>query len=370
MMMIIQKFFLAILLLSFVHTISGQELLKPGFDASEYAALLGLTNKTHDPKNTDKLSVPVPAAYEHVYRSEEGPLDNLWDLYMREDGVGVLEIRGTTAKTRSWLENFYAGMVPAQGSIQIGENEKFNYKLAEGTLATVHVGWLTGLATMIEDILVKLNEYHAKGVNEYILMGHSQGGAIVFLLDSYLHYDPDDLIPDDMVFKTYNSAAPKPGNLHYAYDYAFINRGGWAFRVVNPIDWVPETPITVQTLEDYNEVNPFKDMETFTSSMGWLEKVVVNSIFRKTDRSLRKARKKLMKYLGFKMYGFIEDYLEGMVEPEYAVSMNYVPAGEVIVLPPTENYYEEYLSRAKQNVFRHHYAIAYYYLLIQHYMVD
>jgi hypothetical protein len=370
MIMNIRKYFFLGFLLIFCNTLSGQELLKPGFDASEYADLLGLTHKTHNPANTDRLSVPVPVGYEHVYRSEKGPLDNLWDLYIRKDGLGVLEIRGTTAKTKSWLENFYAGMVPAQGTIQIGENQRFNYKLAEDKRATVHVGWLTGLASMIEDILDKLNEYHGKGIKEYILMGHSQGGAIVFMLDSYLHYDPDDLVPDDMVFKTYNSAAPKPGNQHYAYDYAFINRGGWAFRIANPIDWVPETPITVQTLQDYNEVNPFRDMNTFTSSMGWLEKVVVNSIFRKTDRSLRKARNRLMKYLGFKLYGFIEEYMEGMVEPEYAVSMNYVTAGTPIILPPTSVYFEEYVSQAKQDVFRHHYGIAYYFLLTQHYDIE
>ena len=250
--------------------LAGQEILRPGFDAQEYADMLGLTHKIPETASTEGLSVPFPMEYEHVYRSEAGPLDNLFDIYLRKDGVGVLEIRGTTGKTRSWLENFYAGMVAAEGSIQLGTNEKFNYKLADDTLATVHAGWLTGLASMAENIIDRLNEYYKKGVKEFILMGHSQGGAIVFLLDSYLHYDPDGLIPDDMVFKTYNSAAPKPGNLHYSYDYDFINRGGWAIRVVSPIDWVPETPISVQTLEDFNEVNPFTDMGTFTSSLNWL----------------------------------------------------------------------------------------------------
>ncbi|RLD82314.1 MAG: lipase family protein [Bacteroidetes bacterium] len=347
----------------------AQNVLKPGFDPGEYAELLGLTHNISS-TNNDKLSVPVPGNYKRVYQSKAGPLDNLFDLYLRDDGVGVLEIRGTTAKTSSWLENFYAGMVPATGVIQISLNEKFHYKLSDDSLASVHSGWLTGLACMAEDIVDKINEYHRKGVKEFILMGHSQGGAIVFLLNSYLYYDLNDLVPDDIIFKTYNSAAPKPGNLFYAYDYDYINRGGWAIRVVNPVDWVPQTPITVQVLDDFSEVNPFVDMETFTGSMGWMEKVVVKSIFRKTDRSLDKARKRLLKYLGVKMFKFIDTYMDGMQEPEYAQSMNYVPAGTPVILPPTEKYYKEFIPNTRDNVFKHHFGKAYYFLLKEHYDLD
>ena len=345
----------------------AQNTLKPGFDPDEYADLLGLTDKIPEKNPSGKLLVPIPSGYEHVYQSEVGPLDNRWDLYTNQQNVGILEVRGTTAKTSSWLENFYAGMVPATGTLQIAANEKFNYKLASDPEAAVHAGWLTGLACMAPDIIDKINEYYARGVKEYILMGHSQGGGIVFLLDSYLHYDPDDLIPDDIVFKTYNSAAPKPGNLYYAYDYDFINRGGWALRVVSPIDWVPETPISVQVLDDFSEINPFTDMETFTGSMGWLEQVVIKSVFRKTDRSLEKARKRLLKFLGFKVFDFIESYMDGMVEPDYASTMNYTPAGTPVILPPTTRYYEEYVPNARQDVFRHHVGPAYYFLLKEHY---
>ena len=48
--------------------------------------------------------------------------------------------------------------------------------------------------------------------------------------------------------KTYCSAAPKPGNLFYAYDFEHITEGGWAFNVVNSADWVPELPSTTQTV--------------------------------------------------------------------------------------------------------------------------
>ncbi len=355
--------FLLIFLFAKLAVVPGQTVLEPGFDAHEYAILL---NTTEDHKKLIR-ELPALSGYEHVYRSEPAELDNLFDIWLGKNGTVILEIRGTTAKTKSWLENFYSGMVPAEGTLEVREGEKFHYKLADIEGAAVHIGWLTGLATMIDDILEQISTWHDEGFNEFIIMGHSQGGAIAFLLDSYLHYDIDHRVADDIIFKTYNSAAPKPGNLYYAYDYEYINRGGWAIRIVNPLDWVPETPISVQTLEDFNEVNPFVNMDIFTENMGWLEKVVINSIFRKTDRSLRKAQKRLLKYLGFKMYDFMDPYLPGMQEPEYLKSMNYSPAGNTIILPPNEAYYNEYLPSAKENVFRHHYGAAYYFLLKQHY---
>ncbi len=363
------KVLLSLVLFMLVYSAFSQGGLKPGFDPDEYADLLGLTYEIPEINGDDNLRVPVPKHYRHVYQSPTGPLDNRWDMYLEKENIAVIEVRGTTSKTRSWLENFYAGMVPATGTLQIGTNEKFNYKLASDPEATVHAGWLTGLATIAPDIIEKINEYYAKGIHEFILMGHSQGAGIVYLLNSYLYYDLDGLIPDDITFKTYNSGAPKPGNLFYAYDYDYINRGGWAIRVVSTIDWVPQTPISVQRLDDFSEVNPFTDMETFTASMGWIERVVIKSVFRKTDRSLRKAQNRLLKFLGFKIFVFIEDYMEGMVEPEYAENMNYTPAGTPVILPPTERYYNEYVPTARDDVFKHHVGKAYYFLLKEHYQL-
>jgi hypothetical protein len=346
----------------------AQGKLKPGFDAKEYGKLLGTTLRQSKQPWKENMEIPYPEGFELAYRSPVVGLDNRWDLWLSEDHVAIINVRGTTAKTNSWLEDFYAGMVPATGYIETRQHDKFHYKLADHADAAVHAGWLTGMASIAPGIIVKINEYYDKGVKDFLIMGHSQGAAIVYLLDSYLHYDVDNKIPDDITFKTYNSAAPKPGNLYYAYDYEYINRGGWAFRVVNTVDWVPESPVSVQTLDDFSEVNPFKDLDTFTSSMGWLERVVVRSVFRKIDRSLNKAQKKLLKYLGFKMYTFVEDYMPGMAEPTYVETMNYSPAGTAIILPATEKYLNEYVKTRKPSVFVNHYTPAYYFLLKEHYL--
>ncbi len=98
------KYLLVMLLLLSGLNSYAQNVLKPGFDPNEYAELLGLTHSISS-TNNDELAVPVPGNYKRVYQSKAGPLDNLFDLYLRDDGVGVLEVRGTTAKTKSFLEN-------------------------------------------------------------------------------------------------------------------------------------------------------------------------------------------------------------------------------------------------------------------------
>src|SRR5690606_35876524 len=153
--------------------------------------------------------------------------------------VMVISIRGTTANQVSWLENFYAAMVPATGSIVLSDTDTFRYKLAQHPKAAVHVGWLLGTGYLAQDMHSHLEQAWQDGDREILTVAHSQGGAISFLLSSYLrHLQKEGQIPADLVFKTYSSAAPKPGNLHYAHDYEAITQYNWAFNVVNAADWV------------------------------------------------------------------------------------------------------------------------------------
>ncbi len=101
-------------------------------------------------------------------------------------------------------------------------------------------------ATMAPEMTAKIREYNSQyHTKQVIITGHSQGGAIAFLTRSYLHYEQEaGRLPKELIFKSYNGAAPKPGNLYYGYDYDYITRNGWAFTVVNALDWVPETPFS------------------------------------------------------------------------------------------------------------------------------
>ena len=99
-----------------------------------------------------------------------------------------------------------------------------------------------------------------RGKKEFFITGHSQGGALAYLLTAHLLIMQENgIIPSDVRFKTYCSAAPKPGNLYFAYYYEKMTQQGWAYNTVNALDWVPESPFSIQTVNDFNAINPFRD---------------------------------------------------------------------------------------------------------------
>ena len=90
----------------------GAQALQPGFDRAEYAELMRVSARTtFDTVYANKH--PAPSRFRMAYRSEVSGLDNLWDLWADGQGSVAISIRGTTKKQESWLENFYAAMVPA-----------------------------------------------------------------------------------------------------------------------------------------------------------------------------------------------------------------------------------------------------------------
>src|SRR5215468_7253129 len=83
------------------------------------------------------------------------------------------------------------------------------------------------------------------------------------LLRSYFAYASDAPEEKNYSYKTYVYAQPKPGNDHYACDFEsrFCN-SGFAFRVTNSLDWVPQVPFTLEFLGDINEPNPLSVLTT------------------------------------------------------------------------------------------------------------
>ena len=376
MPMRMKTFWIGIVWIAIQWPAAAQTTLSPGFDPHEYLNLLSITHEQQRglfpdsgqvrPDSTGRMPViPPPQGFQQVYRSAEVGLYNQWDLWLNTDSsVAVIAIRGTIMKTESWLENFYAAMVPATGSLRLNDSTRFTYQLATSPRASVHTGWLMGLAYMAPSLLKQIRTYAAKGVSQFIIFGHSQGGAIAFLLRSYLEYLSKDSLPAGLVFKTYCSAAPKPGNLYYAYDFDHITQGGWAYRVVNMEDWVPETPFSLQTLNDFNAVNPFHDIKPALKGTKLLIRLYANHIFRGLKKSSQRANKKFRRTLGRQVYRQIRQALPGFSEPAYAPSMNYMPAGIPIVLAPYPGYEDMFPFNGK-NTFVHH-GLRPYYELVRH----
>jgi hypothetical protein len=336
--------------------------LKPGFDVDEYLDLLSLAFYSSSiPDSTERLT--KKEEYQMVYRSVEKGFLYRWTFYKRKDNVGVIDSRGTINVLPSWMGNFYAAMVPATGSITLDDTTVFNYKLAENPAAMVHVGWLIALGYLGPDMVNKINEaYKTSGTKDYLLFGHSQGAAINFMVRSYLEYQQKDgKIPTDVKFKTYCSAAPKPGNLYYVYDFDYITRENWQYTVVNSADWVPETPFSVQTITDFNQTNPFTDAKAALKKQKFLVRLAGNTIYNKLDRSTRKAQKRFTKYLGTMVYKQSRKIVPQLKEPAYSKGNNYMRAGHPIILMADQDYYQSFPD-SKKDVFVHHMFKPYSYL--------
>lgn len=359
------KYSLVIVFLVFFLSSQGQ--LKPGFDAEEYIGLFSLTPEgSIVPDSAEKRH--IDSIYKFIYQSSEVGFNNQWSYYVRNDQVGIITIRGTVGNKESWLANFYAAMIPAMGTLQLSDTTKFSYKLSRDTNANVHVGWTVGMAFLAPDIVRMVNDQYAKGIRSFLVFGHSQGGAIAFLLTSYLYYlKEENSIPHDIQFKTYCSAAPKPGNMNYAYDFEFLTRNGWAYTIINAYDWVPESPYTVQRMQDMNSVNPLIHTKDGLRKAKWYMRLIGNKFYNKVNRKTTNVQKMYTNLFGNRLYNIsVKKSLKGFQKPTYAPSSNFMRAGSPIVLMP-DNDYKKRFADTTTNYFIHHSFQAYYFLIKKYY---
>lgn len=351
--------FLLSLLLSLC--VAHAQQLKPGFNKEEYSNLMKVSAEFGD--SSYAASIPVPSGYKLLYRSPIMGLDNLWDLWATEKGVPIISIRGTTSAEISWMANFYAAMVPAKGTLILTNTYSFDYNLAANPRAAVHTGWLISTAFLVQDMLPKIDSLYKAGKQEFLIMGHSQGGAIAFLLTAHLRsLQLQNKLPTNIRFKTYCSAGPKPGNLYFAHEYEAATQEGWAYNVVNSADWVPETPVTVQTLNDFNQVNPFINANGIIKKQSFFKRLALNYAYGKLRKPNDKAAKNYKKFLGTYIAKTIKKHLPYFEEPVYAPTIDYVRTGNTITLLADEDYFKLF-SQDPEKIFIHHFHPPYLYLL-------
>lgn len=343
------------------------QVLKPYFDKDEYIELLKINQKTHKPIEewTSDTAIAMPQHYSFDSRSEEIAFDNLFDLWVHKTHpTAVFSIRGSIATEASFLANFYAAMIPAKGDIQLDSNLTFKYKLAEDPNAAVHVGWLISTAYLSQSILFKIDSLYSYGIKDFIITGHSQGGGIAYLLTAQLkNLQLDSSIPDDIQFKTYCSAGPKPGNLFFAYEYEKITEGGWAYNVVNVADWVPDVPFSLQTINDFTEVNPFTEAEQTIGTQRFPKKQLLRHIYKKLSQPSLKAQKNYEKFLGEMVAKEVKKQIPSLELPQYYSSNYYVRTGNTIVLVPDDEYYIKYPKETDSlQIWTHHFIEPYLFL--------
>lgn len=283
--------------------------------------------------------------------------DNIWDLWVHKTKpLALISVQGSIQTEASFLANLYAAMIPAKGQLQLDKDFTFKYTLAQHPNAAVHVGWFVAMAYLSKTIEHKIDSCYKSGIKDFILTGHSQGGGITFLLTSYLeNLKAENKLPKDIRFKTYCSAGPKPGNLFYAYDYERMTQGGWAYNVVNTADWVPDVPFTVQTVNDFTAVNPFKNAKAAIKKQAFPKNLVLKHLYNKMSKPSIKAQKKYQKFLGKMVSQQVTKQIPGFVPPKYFDSNYYVRTGNTIVLYADESYFKEYSNDPNNpNIWQHH----------------
>lgn len=335
------------------------QVLKPSFDKSEYIETLKINYKAHIPINEwdENKTLSSPENFNFVYRSPVVAFDNIWDLWIhRKEKVAVIAVQGSIQTEASFLANLYAAMIPAKGEFQLDDQFLFKYKLAENPRAAVQVGWFVAMAYMSRTIEAKIDSCYKAGIKDFILTGHSQGGGITFLLNAYLeNLKLSKKLPEDIRFKTYCSAGPKPGNLFFAYDYEHITEGGWAYNVVNTADWVPDVPFSVQTVNDFTAVNPFQGAKAMIKKQKFPANIALKYAYNQLSKPSLKAQKNYEKYLGKMVSKAVKKQIPNFNTPEYVQSNYYVRTGNTIVLYADKEYFKLFNNDSNNpNIWQHH----------------
>ncbi len=359
------NFLFVILLLS--NSIFSQHQIQPGYVNTEYIELMKVNAHTVNP--FPKLKIEAPSQFQRLYSAANWGLDNAWELWINDQQTAVISVRGSTQKIESWLLNFYAAMVPAQGSIPFYNNDTFHYSFTDNPNAAVHVGWLMAVAWMEKDVLSKIDSLQKTGINGFYIVGHSQGGAIATLLTAHLlSLQQKGKINNQIQFKTYCSAAPKAGNLHFSYAYTQLCKKGWEYNVVNADDWVPEMPFSIQSFQDFNTVNPFKNANKLIKRLPFPQNLAIKYVYTKLNNPTKKAKKNYNKILGKRVYRMVNKYNNSFVNQTNNYSTNYMPVGTVVLLIGDTLYHQKYPSN-DSNIFIHHSHSAYIYMA-NHNLID
>ncbi len=340
-------------------TVAEAQILKPGFDKQEYIECLAMTSHLKNLTVDEKYMCPAPESFHRLYACPQTGFDNEWELWQDNRGVCAIVMRATISTMTSWGANFNAGMVPAQGSVHVVTDKE--YDLCADSSAHVHAGWVAGLMTMSDDIVAKLDSCHKAGCRDFLIAGHSQGGALSYLVTAMLRrMQAKGLISADITFKTYASAAPKPGDYLFALNYEAMTQPGWSFTVINSEDWVPETPLSVQRPTDFRPTNPFNNMDELLSGAGAIQRAKIHFLYNRIYKPTQKSVDNLTKYLGGTVGGMLEEGLVWFKKPvEYSDCANYARCGQFYILLPDDDYFAKH-PHVAADAFEHHQYVSYY----------
>lgn len=317
-----RKFTLCLLIL--LPALHSNGAITAGFEKSEARDMLAICNSFTFIDLYGSDAGILPEGYLKKYTSGTLGMDNAFQVYVHDDEA-VINFRGSTEKQLSWIENFYASMIPASGTIKVN-GEKFNYCFAKDQHAAVHSGYALALAFMHRELLDQIIRLNKDGIYSIILTGHSQGGALANMFRAYAENLPGQFISKKNRFRCYVFAAPMTGNKEFANEYNVrYAHNGTSFNVVNPADIIPDFPVS------YNDTNFIRDNINkllFGKESFSLKKFVVEGGVRMFDGSLSK----LMNYMGNSANRKIDKEVAQVELPAAVDDINYFRLGEQVLL--------------------------------------
>ncbi len=341
-------------------------MMSPGFDTTEATALVSICSHVNgpNPPGTVPLKMPpVPEGWRQDYVSPVvGKLYNRFEIWTGPDQKAAIAFRGTVPEYESTLEDVLSGMIPAEGKMTLPSlgTEPIPYRLAANPQAAVHAGFTVGTLLLAPSMVEQIKRYMDRGITGFYITGHSQGAVLATLFRSYLAYAPvDGLAPQQM--KVYVFAQASPGNARYAFDFEHLAANdGYAFRVINDQDWVPQMQLTVETFKNINSPNPLELIDAVLAGMPEWKKLLIKGALKIIDNELVGAQERLTVILGDIVKKLFEFELGADFKiPDFVDTMNYVCCGNPYVLKgvPGKNPIDP------EDFMWQHHADMYYYLL-------
>jgi hypothetical protein len=253
-------------------------------------------------------------------------MDNKYQIYIK-DSIAIINIRGSTDKKISWLENFNSAMIPAKGVIKIS-GKKFEYCFAKDPTAAIHGGYALGIVYLQNDIITQINILNKDSIFNFIITGHSQGGALANMLRAYLENLSQNKISLKNKFKTYSFGAPMIGNKEFAKEYnARFCKNNTSFNLINPLDQVPLLPLS------YKDTNYLKDnINSLLFDYGSFS--LMNAV---SDGAVNLFEGSITKYVNMFSASTSKQIAKdlGKIEfPKYVKDINYCRLGNTVLINP------------------------------------
>jgi len=303
--------------------------IKEGFQPIEAKEMMALCNSFTFLELFGSDKDIVPAGYEKIYTSEVAGMDNKYQVYKKGE-IGVINFRGSTNKTISWIENVYSAMIPAKGEIKI-DGKVHPYLFAKESSATVHAGYALAIVILSEGVLEQIKILNEKGIYKILITGHSQGGSLANMMRAYLENLSRNKLSKRNEFKTYAFAPPMCGNKFFANEFQerFCENNS-SFSIINPKDPVPYLPLNYDEEKLLSKkklaglVSDWKSIKISKLGKDALIRLIENGLIGYTNNS-----NKLLTRIASAHLGTVE-------MPDFVDEINYFQAGTLIELAPFE----------------------------------